>query len=297
MYEEREVICIGSVLWDVVGRAERHPGLGGDVPGRIRRVPGGVAMNIAMTLARLKLRPVLLTAIGLDAEGEDLIARARALGMEAGHVLRDAALRTDIYMAVECGARGLVAAVADAHSLEAAGARILAPLEDGSLGSASAPYPGVIVLDGNLTEALLARIAEHPGFAAADLRVAPASPGKAGRIAPLAGHARATAYVNMEEAATIAGAAFGTTAEAAEALVGMGFSRAVVSHGNRPAAEAGPGGTIEATPPPVTVARVTGAGDTMMAAHIAAELRGLGGQDALNAALAEAAAYISAPDP
>lgn len=70
----------------------------------------------------------------------------------------------------------------DAHSLEAAGDAILAPLSDGRLGDASAPYVGTIALDGNLTDTLLAEIARHSAFAAADLRVAPASPGKAERL-------------------------------------------------------------------------------------------------------------------
>ena len=47
-----DIICIGSVLWDIIGRSPRDMISGNDVPGRIRRIPGGVAMNIAMTLAR-----------------------------------------------------------------------------------------------------------------------------------------------------------------------------------------------------------------------------------------------------
>ena len=57
-----------------------------------------------------------------------------------------------------------------------------------------------MALDGNLTQALLAEIARSPLFAAADLRVAPASPGKAERLAPLLAQPNATIYVNLEEA-------------------------------------------------------------------------------------------------
>ena len=45
---------------------------GSDVPGRITRLPGGVAMNIAMTLVRFGMTPTLLTAIGRDPEGDEL---------------------------------------------------------------------------------------------------------------------------------------------------------------------------------------------------------------------------------
>ncbi|HHI71560.1 MAG TPA: kinase, partial [Rhodobacteraceae bacterium] len=39
-----DILCIGSVLWDVIGRAASHMRQGSDVPGRITRLPGGVAM-------------------------------------------------------------------------------------------------------------------------------------------------------------------------------------------------------------------------------------------------------------
>ena len=48
-----------------------------------------------------------------------------------------------------------------------------------------------------------------------------------------------------------------------------------------------------ARPPEVLVTRVTGAGDTFMAAHIAAELRGETGDAALETALKAAAAHVS----
>ncbi len=197
-----DILCIGSVLWDVIGRARSHMRVGSDVPGRISRLPGGVAMNIAMTLRRFGMRPVLLTAIGRDDEGEDLVGHCSRMGLDVAHVYRSEDLPTDRYMAVE-GANGLIAAIADAHSLEAAGAKILAPLEDGTLGSAQVPYPGLIALDGNLTADLLAEMAGNPAFAAADLRVAPASPGKAERLLPLLAHTRATLYVNLEEASVL----------------------------------------------------------------------------------------------
>ena len=44
---------------------------------RLQRLPGGVAMNIAMTLVRFGLTPALLTAIGRDAEGDELVALVR----------------------------------------------------------------------------------------------------------------------------------------------------------------------------------------------------------------------------
>jgi pseudouridine kinase len=287
-----DILCIGSVLWDVIGRAPSVMRVGSDVPGRITRAPGGVAMNIAMTLRRFGLTPALLTAIGQDDEGRELLAACRRMGLVTDHVYVSDDLPTDRYMAVE-GANGLIAAVADAHSLEAAGDKILRPLADGRLGSAEAPYRGTVALDGNLTEALLSEIATSPLFARADLRVAPASPGKAERLRPLLTCPNATRYVNLEEAGLLAMGRFGSASEAAQALVARGAARVLVTDGGRQAAEAGPAGLRTADPPEVLVTRVTGAGDTFMAAHVAAERRGLPGQAALDEALRAAADHVS----
>jgi sugar/nucleoside kinase (ribokinase family) len=288
-----DILCIGSVLWDIIGRSPTSMRLGSDVPGRITRLPGGVAMNIAMTLRRFGMVPALLTAIGRDAEGDELVAACDRLGLVTAHVYRSDDLPTDRYMGVE-GANGLIAAIADAHSLEAAGDKILRPLADGALGSAARPWPGPIALDGNLTEALLADIAAAPLFAAADLRVAPASPGKAGRLLPLLSHPSATLYVNLEEANILARSAHAGAALAAEALLTRGAQRVLVTNGGQPAAEGTRGqGVIEGQPPQVLVTRVTGAGDTFMAAHLVAERRRLDRQAALDEALRAAATYVS----
>jgi sugar/nucleoside kinase (ribokinase family) len=189
-----DLLCIGAVLWDVIGRADMHMGLGADRPGRITRGPGGVAFNIARAAHARGLAPALLGVVGRDAEGAELVAALEALGIASGALYRSDDLPTDVYMAIE-GANGLIAAIADAHSLEEAGDKILAPLDGPFAG-----WSGPVALDGNLTEAALARTAADPRLAAADLRIAPASPGKAGRLRPFLGGRPAVLYVNLEEA-------------------------------------------------------------------------------------------------
>ena len=96
-----DILCIGSILWDIIGRSSSAMRLGSDVPGRITRLPGGVAMNIAMTLARFGMRPAILTAIGRDAEGDELVAACQRLGLVTDHAYRSDDLPTDRYMAIE----------------------------------------------------------------------------------------------------------------------------------------------------------------------------------------------------
>ena len=292
-----QILCIGSVLWDIIGRSASHMRQGSDVPGRITRIPGGVMMNIAMTLARFGMRPTLLTAVGKDAEGIELVAACAQLGMDVDHIYRSDDLPTDRYMAVE-GANGLIAAIADAHSLEAAGAKILHPLRDGTIAHPNAPFDGYVVLDGNLTYSLLEDISQDPAFGQADLRVAPASPGKAERLLPFVNHARGTLYVNLEEASILCQTEFKTSADGARGLLDRGAARVLVTDGGQSATEASSqDGLITQTPPEVLVTRVTGAGDTFMAAHIASEAAGADRETALTRALHAAATYVSGETP
>ncbi len=296
MTQNSEILCIGSVLWDVIGRSASVMRQGSDVPGRITRLPGGVAMNIAMTLVRFGMTPTLLTAIGRDPEGDELVHSCARLGMVTDHVYRSQDLPTDRYMAVE-GANGLVAAIADAHSLEAAGAKILRPLMHGPLGYENTPFEGPIALDGNLTLNLLEEIAQSPAFARADLRVAPASPGKAERLLPFLKHARATLYVNLEEAGLLCQREFTDSESAAQGLLDRGALRVLVTDGGNSATVGSANSVLTQKPPSVLVTRVTGAGDTFMAAHIAAEASGADNDAALKRALHAAATYVSGETP
>jgi pseudouridine kinase len=66
-----------------------------------------------------------------------------------------------------------------------------------------------------------------------------------------------------------------------------------VTDGQGEAVDATRGGRGACTPPAVEARRITGAGDTFMAAHIAAELAGQARQAALLAAVAAAARYVA----
>ena len=296
MTSKPDILCIGAVLWDIIGRCDDPMVLGNDRPGQITRIPGGVALNIAMTLTGFGLRPALLSVVGEDTEGRELRAACADMGLDVAEMLVDPDLPTDRYMAIE--AQGaLIAAIAHAFSLEQAGARILAPLADGRLGSEAAPWPGPVALDGNLTEDLLTEIATSPLFSKADLRIAPASPGKAERLRPLLSHPRATIYVNREEAGLLTGTHPANAAAAAAALLNAGARRVLVTEGAQMAVDAVADSTISATPPPVEARRITGAGDTFMAAHIAAEVAGTTREKALSIAVNAAAVYVSGETP
>lgn len=265
---------------------------GADVAGEISRLPGGVAFNIAKTVAQFGLRPILLSAVGQDRAGDELLDQCTDMGLVTDHVYRDPNHPTDRYMAIE-GANGVVAAIADTRTLEAAGDAILTPLQDGTFAARGDSFEGLVALDGNLSKPFLKQVAKGPTLAKADLRIAPASPGKATRLAPFVEAGRGVLYVNCEEAGSLCNTKFSTSEIAAKTLVARGANRAIVTHGAADATDATVKGVITAQPPSIKAVRFTGAGDTFMAAHISAEIDGADPLTALTSALTAAAVFVS----
>ncbi|HRO13413.1 MAG TPA: PfkB family carbohydrate kinase, partial [Amaricoccus sp.] len=204
-------LCAGAAHWDIIGQTSHALLPGADVPGRVSRRPGGVAQNVARALAALGHPAVLLAAIGRDPEGAALAADLSAAGVDCAGLHRHDG-PTDRYLGIEGPTGALHAAVADCAGLERAGLALLAPLRDGRLPS---PWPGTLVLDGNLPPATLGAFLEVP---AAALALVPASPAKAARLAPCLAARPAALYLNRREAEALAGRPFGDTRSAAAAL-------------------------------------------------------------------------------
>ena len=123
-----DAICVGSVLWDVIGRTNQCIRRGDDVGGFIKRIPGGVAFNIAQNLVNLKINPCLLGFLGNDSAGIQLTSYCQNLGINTDYIYRSDNFITDNYVAIE-DSEGVVAAIANAHSLESVGSEILKPLK------------------------------------------------------------------------------------------------------------------------------------------------------------------------
>ena len=101
-------------------------------------------------------------------------------------------------------------------------------------------------------------------------------------------------YVNRQEASLLTGRDHSDSRAAAEALVAAGAPRALVTDGARDASDARlDAPTLTVAAHPVQARRVTGAGDTFMAAHLFAETRGATRPEALTRAQAAAAAYVA----
>jgi pseudouridine kinase len=85
---EGHVLVIGSAGIDVRGRPDTALQHSTVTPGYIRFSLGGVARNIAENLARLEVPTVLLTAVGDDSNGQVVLDRCSAAGIDCSHIPR-----------------------------------------------------------------------------------------------------------------------------------------------------------------------------------------------------------------
>lgn len=286
------VLCIGSALWDIIASASCDMQPGNDVAGIIRRRPGGVALNIALALVQRGHPAALLTSIGNDAQGDELIAKLELAGVDCQYVTR-VDDPTDNYLAIETTSGVVFGAIADCASLEKAGDLILAPVRDGRLGTAQNPWKGSVVIDGNLPVSTLESIARNHDFDAAHLSFVPASPGKAERMRAALKAQSATLFVNKGEAEILCNHPLANARDASEALCHLGAHRAIVTDGPDESALCDENGVISVMPPQVKAKTTTGAGDVFLAAFVGAEIAStLGLREIMETAVKAAADHV-----
>ena len=107
----RSVVVIGGSNVDLKSRTHERAILGTSNPGNTRITWGGVARNVAENLARLGARTTLVSAIGSDELGKQLLADTAAAGVDVSRVAIDAPA-TGTYSAVLSADGELVVGVA-----------------------------------------------------------------------------------------------------------------------------------------------------------------------------------------
>ncbi len=91
---------IGAAGVDVVGKLRNELHLGSSNPAQIRSTFGGVARNVAENLARLGQPVRLITAVGRDTPGEQLLEQTGSAGVDVSFALRSGEHPTGAYLAV-----------------------------------------------------------------------------------------------------------------------------------------------------------------------------------------------------
>ena len=147
------VLVIGATLLDVKGKPTSGMDTGTSNPGRIRFARGGTARNVAENLARLGADVVLISAVGDDPTGQQLMSQTAVAGVDVENVLRVAENVTGAYMAVLENDGSLAVALDDVSVMEAVSSAYLNNnrrlFRDAS----------IIMMDGSLTPAAMKTVA------------------------------------------------------------------------------------------------------------------------------------------
>jgi len=156
-----QVVVIGAACVDTKGRTRARLLPGTSNPGEIHITVGGVGRNIAESLGRLGVPVALISAVGNDDWGRDILRRTRRGGVDVHHVLVCEGERSAAYLAVLDANGERVVSVDSTDILNHIDGRYL--FDRRSLFSQAR----IVVADGNLSEQALGslfRLAERYRF-------------------------------------------------------------------------------------------------------------------------------------
>ena len=268
--DERTVVVIGGANVDLLGVACGELNAEDSNIGRISESPGGVGRNIAENLARLGVRPRLISAFGTDAHGRWLREECTRDGIDIEAALDVTDVPGSRYLAISDAGGDMRLALNDMRALDLITPDVLAH---------AAPLlarAAVVVADTNLSDDTLTWLANT---CTAPLLVDPVSSAKASRVSALLDRVYAL-KLNVLEAGAMLGhppnADDDAECEAAvSALLARGVKRVFLTRGPAGVIAADATEMLSLPAPRVTIANVTGAGDAFSAGVAYATLGGM----------------------
>jgi pseudouridine kinase len=285
------VTIFGAAHIDRLVRTDGPALLGASNPGRVRDTVGGVAFNIAASLARLGVAVSLVTRLGRDTAGDRVAMEMQAAGIDPQWVSHSPGAPTATYHAILDSAGSLVIGVADA--------RIYEEMTPDAVAGPLARPARLWLADANLPAETLTYIAKRSRAGGPPLAACAVSPSKAVRFRPIL-ESLAIWFGNRAEAESVLGRAPAAHAvpDLAAGLMAAGIGSGFVSDGARPF-PAWSDGRVEILIPFATAATrsVNGAGDALAAGTVYGLSRGLGFVDALRYGRANAALKIEGEEP
>jgi ribokinase len=262
-----KLCVVGSVNLDLVARARALPRPGETITGAtLNRYPGGKGANQALAARRLGAEVVLCAAVGQDSAADEALALLHAEGVDLSRLHRDTAAATGVALIAvsDAGENQIVVAPGANRTLTPDRLKL-------------APADAVICQLETPAETVAAAAAQVKGRFVVNL--APAGP------VPDSILARADLLIVNETEELY----YGDRLHASPGLVclTLGARGAKMLRAGRAVARA--------TPPPVTVADTTGAGDCFAAAITIALLEGRSEEQALSFACVAAALKTTRP--
>ena len=284
----RSVIAIGAIHYDTIAHAREAIRPETSTPARFTAKPGGVATNLARSLARLDVPVHLVGAVGEDGAARELSRQLTAEGLHLAVIPR-AGYATGQYLALHNPSGELAAACVDDRVLSEAPADLFDEIVDGLVNEL--PAETLWFVDANLPEDLLTRLAGR--IKPAQLYANAVSDAKAVRLRPLLSELNCL-MLNRGEAAALTGLTRDTPADAlAEALRNSGLRRFVLTSGRDDVLVQDKDHLTSLRPKTAAVVDVTGAGDALMAGTLAAIARGKDLTSAVPFGLAAAAMTLA----
>lgn len=257
----KEVIVIGGANIDIKAKAGRELIAGTSNPGTVDFALGGVARNIAHNLARLDMPVALLSAVGTDAFGNNVLAQTEIARVDCSMVLR-VREPTGSYVAILDHQGEMTVAVNAMSAMDRITPEAIA-VHERRLKSAQ-----LILADCNLPRESLAWLGRFAG----KLIVEPVSVAKSDKVSALAGQTVFAITLNRSQAEHICGSGIdgvGDALSAAAHLHDRGFERVVVTLGSGGAVASHVGrGSAHVKALSETTRDVTGAGDAAAAGLI-----------------------------
>jgi pseudouridine kinase len=287
------VLVVGGANMDLKARSARPVLAGTSNPGEMLLSPGGVGRNIAENAARLGAPVALVSIVGSDGLGIELLEATEAAGVDVSEVLRTAET-TGTYTALLDADGELVAAVAAMAATDGLDPAHVA----GAVARAAAGT--LVVADGNLPPAVLEAVLGAARSAGLRVVVEPVSVPKALRLAPVLHGPVFLVTPNRDELAALTGVPVetlggpdspGGLVQAAEKLRADGAEWVWVRLGSEGSILVGPEGSVTLPPYRVEVVDVTGAGDAMLGAFCSALVAGSSVEEA--ARFGQAAAVVT----
>ena len=287
--ESPGAVVIGGANMDLKARSAAKATSRTSNPGHGSMAPGGVARNIAENLARLGDRVHLVSVVGRDPLGENLLRHTAAAGVRIEHVARTDR-PTGTYTAVLDADGELIVAIADMDATAELGAEVLQSARDVIANAA------VLVVDGNLGPAAL----DHALDLAAGVRTIfePVSVPKATGLKDAIDGRIYAVTPNRDELAALTDQPTRTDQQvrtATAALHRRGVELVWVRLGERGSLLSTTDEQIEIPASPTVVEDVTGAGDAMLAAFCHVLLEGGSPEHAARFGHAAAALTIASP--
>ena len=112
------IAVFGAANVDISASSQTAVLPGDSTPGRVTTTAGGVARNIAENLARLGLNAHLISAVGVDVQGQFLLDHTRRVGVDVSKCSIFPGQATGSYLSLNQPDGALMAAVADMAVLD-----------------------------------------------------------------------------------------------------------------------------------------------------------------------------------